>query len=83
MLKSIEFEHPIGCVKTLNEDLIGVCLLNSEIKIYNLIKMEIIKTITSTDTSSNVSLLCLKLLSNGNLVGQLGYGKLNILKIFE
>jgi WD40 repeat protein len=79
MLKSIEYEHPVYCVKELNEDLITVGLNNSEIQIYDLNKMENIKTI-----SAHSSLVYrLLLLSNGNLISGSAHGGIKLWDVLE
>ena len=64
MLRSIQFEEPLCCIKSSNEDSISVALENGEIQIYNYKKMETVKTISAH--SSCVKRMCS--LSNGNLV---------------
>jgi WD40 repeat protein len=78
MLKSIEYEHPVYCVKELNEDLIAVGLHNGEIQIYDLNKMENIKTISA---HSSFLVYRLKVLSNGGLISGIGQGDIRLCEI--
>jgi WD40 repeat protein len=82
LLKSIEFQHPVNCVRVLNEDLIALGLGNYEtgyIIIYNLTKMEIVKQ----TRSFLIYVFDLTLLPNGNLLSGSGNGFINEWKIFE
>ena len=63
-LKSIQFDHRVYCVQSLNQNLIAVGLQNGEIEIYDFIIMKNIKTISAHSTYVHRLLL----LSNGNLL---------------
>ena len=77
ILKSIEFDGPVYCVKNLNDDLILVGLYNGEIQIYSLEENKNIRTISAH--SSYVYRL--NLLSNGNLLSGSGKGDIKLWKI--
>ncbi len=82
LLKSINFGHPVQCVKPLNEDLIAIGLGDYEIGyiiIYNLAKMEIVKQTRSFP----IYIYDLYLLQNGNLLSGSGNGFMNEWKIFD
>jgi WD40 repeat protein len=79
ILKLIQFNHPVNCVKTLNEDLIATALDNGEIEIYDLKKNEKIKTIKEHSTA----VFRLNLLSNGHLLSSDVSGQIKLLKIFD
>ena len=76
MLKSIQFEQEVHCVKELNDYLIVAGLNNGEIQIYDLNKMEIIQTI-----SAHSSYVYRLLLSNGNLLSSSEKGKIKLWQI--
>ena len=79
LLKSIQFEHPVYYVKTLNEDLIAVALENGDIQIYNFNKEEIVKTILA----HSFPVLCLNLLKNGDLLCESAQGEMKLFKMLE
>ena len=81
-LKSIQFDCPVICVKTLNDEIIAVGLGNHEIGniiVYDLAKMNIIKTITAHKSF----IYRLNLLSNGNLLSCSQDGEIKYWQIFE
>ena len=81
LLKSIELEKAVQCVKILNDDLIIVSLPYGHIQIYNINRMEIVKTIKN-HSSSNIGPL--HLLKNGNLISESWRnGELILSKIVE
>ena len=79
LLKSIEFEDAVTCMKCLNEDLIIVALGNGEIQIYDDNEKKIIKTVSAH--TSMIYQFCL--LSNGNLVSSSDEGDIKLWEIFE
>ena len=79
LLKSIEFEHSVYCVRTLNKDLTAIGLSNGEIQIYNLSKNEKMKSISAHTSYVN----CLYLTQNDNLLSGSGDGEIKLWKIFE
>jgi WD40 repeat protein len=78
MLKSLQFEFDVSCSKILNDELIALGLRNGEIKIYNFIKMDTIKTVLTDQ--SYINHLCL--LSHGNLLCE-SHGEVKYWKIFD
>ena len=83
LIKSIQFEHPVKFVKKLNQDLIAIVFANNNnidnLLIYDLTKMQAIKTITID--SSFISRL--HLLTNGNLLTGSDDGEVKLWKIFD
>ena len=79
MLKSIQFDHPVYCVKALNESLIAVALQTGEIQINNLIKMLMVNNILA----GSPFIHCLNLLSNGSLLSGSGNGEIKLWQIFQ
>jgi WD40 repeat protein len=79
MLKSIQFEHPILCVKALNEYLIVIGLENGEIQIYNFERLQIMKSIMFN--SSFIKRI--HFLSNSDIIVGFGNGSIKLVKIFE
>jgi WD40 repeat protein len=79
LLKSIQFDQPVNFVQKLKEDLIAVALQNGEIHIYNLVKIEKIKTIQAHSFGA----FRLNFLSNGNLLSGSEKGEIKQLKIFD
>ena len=65
LLKSIQFDYFVNCAKVLfNSNLVAISINNGEIKMYDLDKLIIIKSIKADSTFVNR----LHLLSNGNLL---------------
>jgi WD40 repeat protein len=79
ILRSIEFDEPVNCIKNFNDDLIVVGLNNGEIQIYSLDKKENVKTISAHSSYVNR----LHLLANGNLLSGSGNGDIKLWKIFD
>ena len=78
MLKSIQLDCSVNCIKTLNEDLIAAALFNGQIVIYDLNKMKIVKII-----SGHTKLVkTLNLLSNGDLFSLSNNGDIKLFKLF-
>ena len=74
MLKSVQFDYPVDCIKRLNEDLIEAALFNAQIVIYDLNKMKSVKTI-----SAHTKLVkTLYLLSNGDLFSVSNNGNIKL-----
>jgi WD40 repeat protein len=78
LLKSIEFNHPVSCVKSLNEDLIAVALENGDLQIYDLCDMEMLKCFLSSYMVNYLSLL-----SNGILLSASTNGYIQFNEMFE
>ena len=88
LIKSIKFDYPVFCVKMLNKDLIAIGLGDDNffsdnnighIIIYDLEKMQVIKTINAHSTY----IYRLHLLSNGNLLSGSENGVLKLWKLLE
>ena len=80
LLKSIDFEKAVNCVKILNEDLIIVSIAYGHIQIYNINKMKIVKTIKN-HLSSDIGPL--HLLKNGNLISGSNDCEIIVSKLIE
>ncbi len=82
LLKSIDFEHPVNCIKVLNDIYIAVGLGDRQsgfIIIYNLFNKKILKQTRSFPADVNY----LYLLPNGNLLSGWENGFINEWKIFD
>ncbi len=79
LLKSINFNESVICVKMLTGNLMAIGLENGEIEIYNISKEETVKTISAHSSY----LFQVKYLSNGNLLSGDGKGEIMLWKIFE
>jgi WD40 repeat protein len=77
ILKSIQFDHPVYCVKELKENLFAVGLGNGEIQIYDLNEIKNIKTISAHSSF----VYRLKVLSNGNLLSGSKNGKIKLWEV--
>ena len=77
LLESLQFDHPVKCIKTLNDELVAIGLQNGHIIIYDLNRMKEIKII-STHSSFIYNLV---LLSNGNLLSGSGEGDIKLWKL--
>ena len=76
--KSFQFETTVCCFKVLDDNLIAVALDSRKIHIYDIKKMETIKTL-----SSNTVIASRYCFSNGNLIVDIREGNVNVLKIFD
>ena len=79
ILKSIEFNNEVCCLKALKEDLIAICTFNKKIIIYDLTQSSIIKSISPH--SSDVEMFYL--LSNGNLLSGSTNGEIKLLEMLD
>ena len=77
LLKSIQFDDIIYCIKVLDERLIAIGLFNGEIKIYDLVKDKCVKSFMAHTTF----IYRLNSLSNGNLLSASGKGEIKLWKI--
>ena len=79
MLKSIEFNYQVYCMRVLNKNLLAIGLQNGKIKIYDLSKKETVKTIRA----HSKYLYRLNVLSNGNLLSGSYNGEIKLWKILD
>ena len=82
MLKSIQFDYSVFCVKLLSNDFIAAGLCNGEIVIYDLNKMENAITILA-HSKVLVKIKTLNLLSNGDLLCGSDNGEIKIFNLFK
>ena len=80
ILKSIQFQYEVFCLRTINENLIAVGLENGKIIIFDLNKMEIIKEISKRNLTD---IYCLHILSNGNICCGDTAGRICLIDVFE
>ena len=81
ILKSVKFEKAVNFVKSLNEDLILVSIRWCEIQVYNFNKMEVVRTVSSSDHQSGIHHLYL--LANGDLLSGSDDGEIKLWKMLE